>query len=174
MEKDGNNQKGCIMKRLTYSGIIVLVLVITNTMVLLLSLISCARSKNPEWMNFTSGKNIQSLVDDGDYLWVGADGLTRLNKFTGEKTFYTRLNSGLPTNGILSLTVNSEGSKWIGTEGGGLAKFNGVNWTLYDTSNSGLPSNNVFALAIDNNGNKWIGTKGGGLAVYREGGVILK
>jgi hypothetical protein len=31
------------------------------------------------------------------------------------------------------------GNKWIGTDGGGLAKFDGVNWTVYNKSNSGLP-----------------------------------
>jgi ligand-binding sensor domain-containing protein len=42
--------------------------------------------------------------------------------------------------------------------GGGLAKFDGVNWTVYNTSNSGLPDNYVYAIAIDGQGNKWIGT----------------
>jgi hypothetical protein len=65
------------------------------------------------------------------------------------------------------------GNKWIGTWGGGLAKFDGVNWIVYNTSNFGLPDNYVSAIAIDKQGNKWIGTVGGGLAVYREGGVIL-
>jgi ligand-binding sensor domain-containing protein len=50
--------------------------------------------------------------------------------------------------------------------GGGLAKFDGVNWTVYNTSNSGLPYNYVFAIAIDGQGNKWIGTNGGGLAKF--------
>jgi ligand-binding sensor domain-containing protein len=58
------------------------------------------------------------------------------------------------------------GNKWIGTDGGGLAKFDGVNWTVYNTSNSGLPGNSVNAIAIDGQGNKWIGTYGGGLAKF--------
>jgi ligand-binding sensor domain-containing protein len=51
--------------------------------------------------------------------------------------------------------------KWIGTAGGGLAKFDGVNWTVYNTSNSGLPNNYVRAIAIDGQGgeqmdwNRW-------------------
>ncbi len=44
-------------------------------------------------------------------------------------------------------------------KGGGLAKFDGVNWTVYNTSNSGLPDNHVYAIAIDGQGNKWIGTR---------------
>jgi ligand-binding sensor domain-containing protein len=51
-------------------------------------------------------------------------------------------------------------------QGGGLAKFDGINWTVYNTSNSGLPDNYVYAIAIDGQGNKWIGTLGGGLAKF--------
>ncbi|MFN3134724.1 MAG: two-component regulator propeller domain-containing protein [Candidatus Kryptonium sp.] len=91
---------------------------------------------------------------------------------TGGKVNYNKLNSGLPDNWVYAIAIDSQGNKWIGTWGGGLAKFDGVNWTVYNTSNSGLPSNVVYAIAIDGQGNKWIGT-GGGLGVYREGGVIL-
>jgi len=49
----------------------------------------------------------------------------------------------------------------MGTDGGGLAQFDGENWTVYNTGNSGLPHNGVHALALDAQGNKWIGTQGG-------------
>jgi hypothetical protein len=88
-------------------------------------------------------------------------------------TVYNTSNSGLPDNWVFAIAIDGQGNKWIGTDGGGLAKFDGINWTVYNTSNSGLPDNYVFAIAIDGQGNKWIGTYGGGLAVYREGGVIL-
>jgi hypothetical protein len=67
----------------------------------------------------------------------------------------------------MAIAIDEEGgSKWIGTYGGGLAKFDGVNWTVYNTSNSKLPDNRVYAIAIDGQGNKWIGTYGGGLAKF--------
>ena len=43
-----------------------------------------AHSGNPEWMNFTASANIRALADDGEYLWIGGGGLSRLNKATGE------------------------------------------------------------------------------------------
>jgi len=86
---------------------------------------------------------------------------------------YNTDNSGLPYNYVECLAFDGPGNKWIGTEGGGLAKFDGVNWTVYDTDNSGLPHDRVEALAFDEQGNLWIGTRYGGLAVYREGRVIL-
>jgi ligand-binding sensor domain-containing protein len=72
----------------------------------------------------------------------------------------------LPNNYVYAIAIDGEGNKWIGTYGGGLAKFDGVNWTVYNTSNSGLPSVFVRAIAIDGQGNKWIGTDLGGLAKF--------
>jgi len=86
---------------------------------------------------------------------------------------YDTANSGLPSDYVRYLAIDEQGNIWIGTLGGGLANFDGVNWTVYDTANSGLPSNYVWCLAFDAPGNIWIGTAGGGLAVYHEGGVIL-
>ena len=33
--------------------------------------------------------------------------------------------------------------------GGGVAKFDNINWTLYNSTNSGLPNNSVRSIAID-------------------------
>jgi sugar lactone lactonase YvrE len=85
---------------------------------------------------------------------------------TQEWIVYNTSNSGLPSNAVFAIAIDGQGNKWIGTGGGGLAKFDGVNWTVYNTSNSGLPDNDVNAIAIDGQGNKWIGTWGGGLAKF--------
>ena len=54
-----------------------------------------------------------------DYSWGGG-----LAKFDGSNwTVYDTSNSGLPTNTVLSLTIDGSGNKWIGTTGG-LAVFN--------------------------------------------------
>jgi hypothetical protein len=72
----------------------------------------------------------------------------------------------LPVDYVRAIAIDGQGNKWIGTwRGGGLVKFDGVNWTVYNTSNSGLPYNWVNAIAIDGQGNKWIGT-GWGLAKF--------
>ncbi len=141
---------------------------------LFLSFFSFAFAQNPEWINFTAGNDVRAVAVEGNYIWVGTEGgLVKLDKTTGNMTFYNRSNSGLPDNWVLAIAIDGQGNKWIGTWWGGLAKFDGVNWTVYNTSNSGLPDNWVRAIAIDGQGNKWIGTARG-LAVYREGGVILK
>lgn len=62
-------------------------------------------------------------VDEANNLWVGTNG-AGLYKFDGtEWTNYTVINSGLCCNEILSLAIDSLGTKWIGTEAG-LSLFN--------------------------------------------------
>jgi ligand-binding sensor domain-containing protein len=124
-------------------------------------------AQNPEWITYSNGNLIRSIVIEGDYIWVGTStGLVKLNKTTGEPVFYNTSNSGLPGNDVRSLAIDGSGNKWIGTNGGGLVEFDGTNWTVYNTSNSGLPVNSVYSPAIDGSGNKWIGTFGGGLAKF--------
>lgn len=70
---------------------------------------------------------------------------------------YDTTNSGLPSNGVKSIVIDSIGNKWIGT-GEGLVKFDNITWTIWDTLNSGIPSNYVDIVALDNSENKWLGT----------------
>lgn len=63
-------------------------------------------------------------------------------------------------NYIVALEVDATGTVWVGTWGGGLARFDGekyVNYTVQD----GLPSNHVFMLHEDQDGILWIGTSDG-------------
>jgi hypothetical protein len=73
---------------------------------------------------------------------------------------------------IYALALDSGGSLWLGTQHGGLAKFDGENWSVYNEDNSDLPDNYIFTVAIDSNDNKWIGMNGGGMAVFQEGGIV--
>jgi ligand-binding sensor domain-containing protein len=137
------------------------------SLVFVLIVINPSPSQTQEWIGFTSGKNIRCLADEGQYLWVGTvgGGLVKLNKSTGEFIVYDKWNSKLPDNFVFAIAIDGQGNKWVGT-GGGLAKFDGVNWTVYKTSNSGLPNNFVLAIAIDGEGNKWIGIYYGGLVKF--------
>jgi hypothetical protein len=64
----------------------------------------------------------------------------------------------LPANGVGLVRIDSEGNKWMLSDG--LVKFDGKDWTVYNTSNSGLPANGV-TLSLDDADNKWIGTSKG-------------
>ena len=63
-------------------------------------------------------------------------------------------------NYIVSLEVDKDGIVWVGTWGGGLARFDGekfINYTVKD----GLSSNHVFMLHEDSQGTLWVGTSNG-------------
>ncbi|MCU7494141.1 MAG: T9SS type A sorting domain-containing protein [Ignavibacteria bacterium] len=72
-------------------------------------------------------------------------------------------NSRLPNNSICAVAIDSQEVKWFGTEGYGLASFDGTAWTIYNSNNSGLSNNFVRVIYIDKENNKWIGTRYGGL-----------
>ncbi|MDD2890793.1 MAG: hypothetical protein PHE49_09190, partial [bacterium] len=81
-------------------------------------------------------------------------------------TVFNESNSGLPDNHIQALAIEeTTGDKWIGTNDGGLVKFDGNSWVVYDTSNSGLSNNNVSAIIIEG-GTKWIGINSSGLVKF--------
>ena len=79
----------------------------------------------------------------------------------------------MPSNDVTAIAIDSNNNKWIGTDRGGLARFDGTNWTIYNGFNSGLPNtgpnkivNSIHSIVIDSKGNLWIGTILGGLVKY--------
>lgn len=102
-----HNLGGHIKKRLTYSGSLALTLASLFAAVALFSTAVCSQA--PDWVNFTCGKNVSALADDGEYLRVGTGGgLARLNKTTDEAIFYNRGNSGLPGCCVYSLVIDAQ------------------------------------------------------------------
>jgi ligand-binding sensor domain-containing protein len=70
-------------------------------------------------------------------------------------------DSGLPMNSVSSMLVDREGSPWIGTNGGGVARWVGFgaweNWT----APAWLKNDAVWSIAEDPEGGMWIGTDAG-------------
>ena len=127
-----------------------------------------AFAQDPHWINYNNGKSIMALAEEGDFMWVGTlySGLAKINKTTGEGTFYNKANSELPFNKVTSIAVDNKGTKWIGVGSGGLVSFDDHNWTVYNTDNSDLPDNDISAIAVDSNNTKWVGTWKAGLASF--------
>jgi signal transduction histidine kinase/ligand-binding sensor domain-containing protein len=63
---------------------------------------------------------------------------------------------GLPQSEVLAMVQDSRGSIWIGTNGGGLSRFNGRTFETF-TVDDGLPHNQINALSLDSKGILWIG-----------------
>ncbi|MBL4587117.1 MAG: hypothetical protein JKX84_08700, partial [Flavobacteriales bacterium] len=75
------------------------------------------------------------------------------------------VEEGLPRSGVYCMLEDSRGFLWVGTQGGGLARFDGRQFITFTTEN-GLADNTVRALFEDKDGMLWIGTGGHGLSRY--------
>ena len=93
-----------------------------------------------------------------------------LNLFTtvlySQQYFFRRysVEEGLPQSSIFCLLQDSRNYIWMGTDGGGLSRFDGVKFDTF-TKADGLSDNVVRSLFEDSRGNIWIGTANG-LTLY--------
>lgn len=62
---------------------------------------------------------------------------------------------GLPQSQVVSVVEDSNGYLWLGTLGGGLARFDGRDFKVY-TTQDGLLSNEIMGLLLDHNQHLWI------------------
>ncbi|MCX6151208.1 MAG: ATP-binding protein [Ignavibacteriales bacterium] len=116
-----------------------------------------------------SQSSVYSILQDRhNFMWFGtAEGL---NKYDGYK-FYTYKfdrydSSSISDNWILALREDKSGTIWIGTNGGGLNKFDDKTEKFihfkYDINNpKSLSDNVVNTILEDKNGVLWIGTDNG-------------
>lgn len=69
------------------------------------------------------------------------------------------LEDGLPQSQVYAIAQDDNGYLWLGTQGGGLARFDGQTFKVYDETN-GLASNYINAIRTKND-TLYIGTKRG-------------
>lgn len=74
------------------------------------------------------------------------------------------VSTGLSSNYIFSLKVDSKGNLWVGTLNDGIMKFDGDSWTFLDMAD-GIHSNTIFSIEEDPNGHIWFGTLVG-ISIY--------
>ncbi|WP_289054635.1 two-component regulator propeller domain-containing protein [Carboxylicivirga marina] len=75
------------------------------------------------------------------------------------------VEQGLTSSYILSMITDKRGNLWLGTNGGGVCRYNGETFTIYNKKN-GLPSNHVRSILQDKKGNIWFGFYGDGVCVF--------
>lgn len=80
----------------------------------------------------------------------------------GQQNFFRHfgLEDGLPQSQVFDVLSDSRGFIWVGTRGGGIARFDGNSFKPYNT-NDGLINNFVNCLYEDGKGDIWIGTQSG-------------
>lgn len=76
-----------------------------------------------------------------------------------------RAESGLIADGVRFLFEDREGTLWVGTSGGGLARFKSRSFQSID-AHHGLPRRVVTSLAPQPDGSALIGTYGGGVSQW--------
>lgn len=134
-------------------------------------------AQNPEWINYTYNEEIQSIVGRDNILWLATSGgLVKFNVTSEEKEYFNVSNSGLVSNKISSLALDSLGNVWMwkhyeralcfhDQSTDYLIRFDGNEWTYFSPNldiceNWGTNPNNI---EIDNNNEVWIGTNSDGL-----------
>ena len=116
------------------------------------------------------------MQDKGGNLWFGTlgGGVSKLvqnsnvgnPKFNSNESFihYTE-KEGLNNNNVFSIIQDKSGNIWLGTDGGGVSKYDGKSFTHY-TEKEGISNNSVFNIIQDCHGNLWFATYGGGVSKY--------
>jgi len=126
---------------------------------------------NPSSLQIGSVTSI--IKDSEDKLWIGMDG-GGIDILDLDKNDYTHINilsnkeySGLTSDYIQSIFLDSKGNIWAGSWGNGIyfLKKGSKKFINYNTSNThgGLRSNTVMSFDEDKEGTIWIGTYHNGL-----------
>ena len=78
---------------------------------------------------------------------------------------YYKTLQGIKNNTIRCMAEDSIGNIWMGTNGGGLVRFDGKYFTSF-TKKEGLSSISILSILIDKSGCIWVGTDGGGVCKF--------
>ncbi len=116
---------------------------------------------NPHGISYISDESVSEVIvrDSTGNLWWGSENL--LSRFDGENTDHYLLD-----NGVYELFEDSRGHFWIGTDYGGVFKYDtardvGSQVPQNLTASDGLVSDWAIRIYEDAGGNIWIGSSGG-------------
>lgn len=124
-----------------------------------------------------SQAGINSIVQDRyGFIWIGTQ--EGLNRYDGNEFIVYEHDSedptSLPHNWVWTTLVDDSGSLWVGTDGGGLSRYDpGLDGFIHfrhdPQDESSLSNNRVRVIYQDHQGELWIGTDGGGLNRFDHG-----
>ncbi|WP_184542074.1 hybrid sensor histidine kinase/response regulator transcription factor [Mucilaginibacter sp. FT3.2] len=122
-----------------------------------------------------SDNNVKFIFEDGRHaIWIGTygGGLNKLNQASGKFKVFTRENSNISSNALLTMGKDIRNNLWIGTENGGLNIFDPatekfIQYTHTDNNATSISTNTINAIVKDAKGNIWIGTSNGGINLIK-------
>ncbi|MES2284880.1 MAG: two-component regulator propeller domain-containing protein [Bacteroidota bacterium] len=137
------------------------------------------RTGSESFTNFTIAQgftnNAVTNITEDKYgnIWFGTDGgggVSRYDpsaKFKTGAEYFTNFTTaqGLANNTVSSITEDKTGNLWIGTNGGGVSRYDGKAFTNFTTV-QGMANNVVSSISEDKSGHLWFGTEGGGMSRY--------
>jgi diguanylate cyclase (GGDEF)-like protein len=112
-------------------------------------------------------EDIQAFAEDADVLWIGTGrGLVRKSR-TGSRLL--TVADGLPHDRVSVLFRDSNGVLWVGTEAGGLARYeNGSFHRLVAAAHPELSGTWALSARQEEDGSLWFGTNAGLVHVLGE------
>ncbi|MEP7171293.1 MAG: histidine kinase dimerization/phospho-acceptor domain-containing protein, partial [Bacteroidota bacterium] len=108
-----------------------------------------------------------TIAEDAEgNIWAGAvNGLNCFNRSSKKWIHYTNIpgdEHSIHGNEVRSFVFDKKGNLWVGTNGGGLNRYNkSENNFTHFTMVNGLPNDAVYSILCDNSGMLWLGTNRG-------------
>ncbi len=106
---------------------------------------------------------VRSLASDEDngHLWVGTSvGVLKIDSGTGELLQTFTRDDGLANEYVFAIGIDQLGTKWFGTNAGGVSRYNNGEWKTYFPMH-GLADYWVYSFTRQKENTFWIGTWAG-------------
>ncbi len=118
-----------------------------------------------------AGNLVQALaIDSQQRIWFGTP--TGLSVWNGNTFFNLNQENGLPSTDVTALLPDGD-SMWIGTNGGGLFRFEKNRLHLFSADELTLPSDVITVLTQANDGALLVGTNRGVARVQDEAATLI-
>lgn len=121
------------------------------------------------WDYFGPAASLESLAARGNTILAGTEGagLVRFDTLAG-RSFINTGNSGIPSDTVLLLAIDTEGNWWI-HHPGGIGRFDGAGWQNWSLAETGLPAAAAIRTLKAAPGGSLYAATDNGAAIFQNG-----